>query len=201
MHLHLAYSPEIGKPGGEGSLAFYGPGSRVIPSPKTTTCCREGIPKWECIVPLDQSYVLGMKGWEVYFEAPIAVGTLTCPTRASIQSCSGHRTTEDPASRMNLSTKQDYEIGSFSFSLNSPSRKKVPLEPSWVRPSRRLLRVAEVRPPFSESPIVATISDEPEIPVPPEPSTFDILKAGPKGITGPSIISFYCTSRTSGSGL
>lgn len=31
--------------------------------------------------------------------------------------------------------------------------------------------------PNSESPIVATMSNEPEIPVPPEPSTHDILKA------------------------
>lgn len=53
----------------------------------------------------------------------------------------------------------------------------VPLEPSWVRPSRRLVRVEEVTPPNSESPIVATMSDEPEIPVPPEPTTHDILKA------------------------
>lgn len=58
-----------------------------------------------------------------------------------------------------------------------PSRKKVPLEPSWVRPSRRLVRVEEVTPPNSESPIVYTMSDEPEIPVPPEPTTHDILKA------------------------
>lgn len=78
---------------------------------------------------------------------------------------------------MHLSTKQDYEIGDFLFSHHSPSRKKVPLEPSWVRPSRRLVRVEEVRPPNSESPIVATMSDEPEIPVLPEPTTFDILKA------------------------
>ncbi|KAM7460474.1 hypothetical protein LguiB_036159 [Lonicera macranthoides] len=42
----------------------------------------------------------------------------------------------------------------------------VPLEPSWVRPSRRLVRVEEVTPPNSESPIVATMSDEPEIPTP-----------------------------------
>jgi len=83
MHLHLAYSPEIGKPGGKEVLLATVQGAvSVIPSPKPTTCSREGIPKWECIVPLDQSYVLGMKGWEVYFEAPIAVGTLTCPTRA-----------------------------------------------------------------------------------------------------------------------
>ena len=53
----------------------------------------------------------------------------------------------------------------------------VPLEPSWVRPSRRLVRVEEVIPPNSESPIVATMSDSPEIPVPPEPTTHDILKA------------------------
>lgn len=52
----------------------------------------------------------------------------------------------------------------------------VPLEPSWVRPSRRLVRVEEVTPPNSESPIVATMSDEPEIPVPPEPTTH-VLKA------------------------
>ncbi len=65
-----------------------------------------------------------------------------------------------------------------TFLLNIiPSRKKVPLEPFWVRPSRRLVRVEEVTPPNSESPIVLTMSDEPEIPVPPEPTTHDILKA------------------------
>lgn len=52
----------------------------------------------------------------------------------------------------------------------------LPLEPSWVRPSRQLVRVEEVTPPNSESPIVATMSDEPEIPVPPEPTTH-VLKA------------------------
>lgn len=36
--------------------------------------------------------------------------------------------------------------------------------------------LSAVRPPNSESPIVGTMSDEPEIPVPPEPSTH-VLKA------------------------
>ena len=46
-----------------------------------------------------------------------------------------------------------------------------------VCPSRRLVRVEKVTPPNSESPIVAAMSDEPEIPVPPKPTTHEILKA------------------------